>query len=47
MKINKSPWIHQLNQNRKVVSLNNDLDTDIAIVGAGIAGVSTALFLLK
>ncbi len=47
MKINKSPWIHQLNQNRKVVSLNNDLDTDIAIVGAGIAGVSTAFFLLK
>jgi len=30
-----------------MVSLNTDLDTDIAVVGAGIAGVSTAFFLLK
>lgn len=47
MKINKSPWIHQLDQTRKAVSLNGDIDTDIAIVGAGIAGISTAFFLLK
>ena len=47
MRINKSPWIHQLDQSRKVVSLNQDLDTDIAIVGAGIAGISTAFFILK
>lgn len=47
MKINKSPWIHQLNKDRKSISLNRDLDTDIAIVGAGIAGVSTAFFTLK
>lgn len=47
MRINKSPWIHQLDQDRKSVSLTQDLDTDIAIVGAGIAGVSTAFFTLK
>lgn len=47
MRINKSPWIHQLDHDRKSVSLNKDLDTDIAIVGAGIAGVSTAFFILK
>ena len=47
MKINKSPWIHQLDQNRKPVSLNKDLDTDVSIVGAGIAGISTAFFILK
>ncbi|MEK7184824.1 MAG: FAD-binding oxidoreductase [Patescibacteria group bacterium] len=47
MKINKSPWIHQLNNDRKITPLNQDIDTDIAIVGAGIAGVSTAFFILK
>ncbi len=47
MKINKSPWIHQLDPTRKPVSLTHDVDTDIAIVGAGIAGISTAFFILK
>ncbi len=47
MKINKSPWIHQLNQDREITPLGSDLDTDIAIVGAGIAGISTAFFTLK
>lgn len=47
MKINKSPWIHQLDPQRKPVSLDRDINTDIAIVGAGIAGVSTAFFILK
>ena len=47
MKTNKSPWIHQLDHERKTVSLNQDIETDIAIVGAGIAGVSTAFFILK
>ncbi len=47
MRINKSPWIQQLDQERKSISLNKDLDTDIAIVGAGIAGISTAFFILK
>ncbi len=47
MKINKSPWIHQLDHQRIPISLNHDADTDIAIVGAGIAGISTAFFILK
>jgi glycine/D-amino acid oxidase-like deaminating enzyme len=47
MKINKSPWIHQLDPERKPLSLDKDIDTDIAIVGAGIAGISTAFFILK
>lgn len=47
MKINKSPWIHQLDQTRKPISLTHDVDTDITIVGAGIAGISTAFFTLK
>lgn len=47
MKTNQSPWIHQLNHKRQTVSLNNDVDTDVAIVGAGIAGISTAFFILK
>jgi glycine/D-amino acid oxidase-like deaminating enzyme len=47
MKINKSPWIHQLDTNREIVSLKNDIDTDITIIGAGIAGISTAFYILK
>jgi glycine/D-amino acid oxidase-like deaminating enzyme len=47
MRINKSPWIQQLDHERKSISLNKDVDTDIAIIGAGIAGISTAFFVLK
>jgi glycine/D-amino acid oxidase-like deaminating enzyme len=47
MKINKSPWIHQLDHTRKMVTLTSDVDTDVVVVGAGIAGISTAFFLLK
>ncbi len=44
---NRSPWIHQLNHERKIETLNHDLTTDVAVIGAGIAGVATAFFLLK
>ncbi len=44
---NRSPWIHQLNQDRKIIPLGRDIETDVAIVGAGIAGVSTAFFTLR
>ena len=47
MKINKSPWIHQLDQARKTHKLDRDLETDIAIIGAGIAGIATAFFILR
>lgn len=43
---NRSPWIHQLDQDRVPLLLHGDIETDITVVGAGIAGVSTAFFLL-
>lgn len=43
---NNSPWIQQLRRTRPVVSLGEDIATDVAIVGGGIAGVSTAFFTL-
>lgn len=47
MRKNRSPWIHQLDKERKSVRLGADLATDVAIVGAGIAGIATAFFVLK
>ncbi len=44
---NRSPWIHQLDKERVSIQLNTDIESDIAIVGAGIAGVSTAFFILE
>lgn len=42
-----SPWIHQLKLTTIHKKINQDLKTDVAIIGAGIAGVSTAYFALK
>jgi len=47
MSQNNSPWIYQLNKERKIEKLSSDINTDIAIVGGGIAGISTAFFILK
>ncbi len=47
MKVNRSPWIHQLDHERVQVALHGDIDTDITVVGAGIAGVATSFFLLE
>jgi len=44
--MNFSPWIKQLNRTRPVEPISGNLETDIVIVGGGIAGVSTAYFLL-
>lgn len=44
---NNSPWIRQLNNERQTQKLEEDVLVDVSIVGAGIAGVSTAFFLLK
>lgn len=47
MKTSTSPWLHQLDKNRPIVRLKEDIKTDVAVVGAGIAGISTAFFLLR
>ncbi|TSC61464.1 MAG: FAD dependent oxidoreductase [Parcubacteria group bacterium Athens0416_74] len=47
MKKNSSPWIRQLNHERPLSRLSSDISTDVTIIGAGIAGVSTAFFTLK
>ncbi len=43
----RSPWIYQLNHERPLSTLKEDTKTDVVIVGAGIAGISTAFFLLR
>lgn len=47
MDINNSPWIKELNRTRPVDPVSENMVTDIVIVGGGIAGISTAFFLLK
>ncbi len=47
MRPNNSPWIKQLNRIRPIDRVTSSLMTDIAIVGGGIAGVTTAYFILK
>ena len=44
---NRSPWIAQLAPDGPPRPLSQDSGTDIAIVGAGIAGVATAFFTLR
>lgn len=47
MKKNSSPWLHQLNRTRETVVLDKNLETDILILGGGIAGITTAYTLLR
>ncbi len=42
-----SPWIHQLNFPSVHKKVEQNFTTEVAIIGAGIAGVSTAYFTLK
>jgi glycine/D-amino acid oxidase-like deaminating enzyme len=44
---NHSPWIQQLNRTRPMVPLEQDARADVAIVGGGIAGITTAFFTLR
>lgn len=44
---NNSPWLHQLKRTRPLSVLDHDMNTDIAVVGGGIAGISTAYYILK
>lgn len=43
----RSPWLAQLAAHGPPRPLDGDVTTDIAIVGAGIAGVATAFFILR
>jgi glycine/D-amino acid oxidase-like deaminating enzyme len=45
-KHNRSPWLHQLDAARLPEILQEDAKADVAIVGAGIAGIATAYFTL-
>jgi len=47
MKTNNSPWLTQLDEKRETKILEQDTTTDVAIIGGGIAGVTTLYFLLK
>lgn len=47
MFINYSPWLYQLNRVRPADKLEADLQTDVAIIGGGIAGVATAYYTLR
>ncbi len=44
---NRSPWIAQLEQDGPPEPLTADTRADVVVVGAGIAGVATAFFLLR
>lgn len=44
--MNNSPWIAQLRRTRPVEPLEENIETDVVVVGGGIAGVTTAYFLL-
>lgn len=41
---NRSPWLEETRPARDPASLASDLETDVAIVGGGIAGLATAFF---
>lgn len=45
--MNLSPWIHQLNRTRPISTLCESHESDVAIIGGGIAGVMTAYFILR
>ncbi len=44
---NVSPWVHQLDKARVQKKLSADIESDVAIIGAGIAGTASAFFTLK
>lgn len=46
MRKKRSPWTHQLPNRRKFPSLNVSRKDDVVVIGAGIAGITTAYFIL-
>lgn len=47
MRQNNSPWLTQLHHERATTPMTSDTNSDIVIIGGGIAGVTTLFFLLK
>lgn len=47
MRENSSPWIYQLDKKRPIKTIHEDVTSDVVIMGGGIAGISTAFFVLK
>lgn len=47
VKHNHSPWLHQLERTRPATEIDGNIATDVAVIGGGIAGISTAFFLLR
>lgn len=47
MDVLQSPWLAQLNRTRNVDRLSGNDSADVVIVGGGIAGVTTAYYILK
>jgi glycine/D-amino acid oxidase-like deaminating enzyme len=47
MRVHRSPWLEELKSDRAIKPLTGNERADIAIVGGGIAGVSTAFELLR
>src|SRR3954454_20779400 len=45
--VSRSPWLQQLDADSSPRPLDRNCSTDVAIVGAGIAGVATAFFTLR
>ena len=45
--VSRSPWYEQLRTDAPPQPLDADATTDVAIIGAGIAGVATAFFILR
>ncbi len=44
---NRSPWIAQLEPDGPPRPLEHDVEADVVVVGAGIAGIGTAFFVLR
>lgn len=43
----RSPWLEQLDARHSPTPLTGNVDTDVAIVGAGIAGLASSFFVLR